>query len=366
MQFQNDTSIELRPLRVELIGGSAAVSRGLLGWLLGRGPGVVRVAHRWSSAQHQSIAAGPESPLLPTEGPGELLFDLHRRRRLGLEGARRWAQLGLFLALAGFLLLNAPEKSLALLGGEAVAGQTHTVQEGDSLGRVAARWNITVQELRAANQLPNNVIWVGQELLLPLEPIAVPQWRRTLRARLESELTPVVMEQVAQVATVCAWLATAAFAAVPLALIRRRYARKTLWLYDLHPSEVTALAHFYTELESACASGLRTVEGAIVRLEERGVKGLHTTATPVTLTVGSKRFVLLPDRVLLHDGDVVRNIFWDEFVLDFPSPDVMTGQGIGVASSTLRLRTRLFDAVLAHPDPQVLERLERALHLIRD
>ena len=366
VQFQNATSVELRPLRVELIEGSPAVSRGLLGWILGRGPGVARIGHRWSGAQHRSIAAAPETPLLKRERPGELLFDYHHRRKLGLDGARRLAQVGLFLALSGLALVYGPREGLALLGGEPVAGVTYIVEEGDSLGRIAATWNVTVAELRKANALPDEVIWVGQELALPLEPVPVPEWRSSLRAAVEARLTPVQQQRVAQAAWVCAWLAAVCFAGVPIALLRRRYARHTLWLYDLHPNEASAMTQLYAALQTACESGLRTLEGTPVRFEERGIDGLLTTASTGTLTVGTHACVLLPDRVLVHERDVMRTIYWDEFVLQFPTPDVMTGQGIGMASTTLMLRTRLFSTVLTHPDPRVLEHLERVLHLIRD
>ncbi|MTI81718.1 MAG: LysM peptidoglycan-binding domain-containing protein [Firmicutes bacterium] len=44
---------------------------------------------------------------------------------------------------------------------------SYTVQPGDSLFFIARDYGITVDELKAANNLSNNEIWVGQELVIP-------------------------------------------------------------------------------------------------------------------------------------------------------------------------------------------------------
>ena len=50
----------------------------------------------------------------------------------------------------------------------AVRQATHTVQPGETLTRIAARYNISVRDLLAANNLPNpDLLDVGQALLLP-------------------------------------------------------------------------------------------------------------------------------------------------------------------------------------------------------
>ena len=44
---------------------------------------------------------------------------------------------------------------------------TYVVQRGDTLYSIAAKYNVTVSDLKNANQLTSNVITVGQELIIP-------------------------------------------------------------------------------------------------------------------------------------------------------------------------------------------------------
>ena len=48
-----------------------------------------------------------------------------------------------------------------------VNGSIYTVKKGDSLSTIASRQGVTVNELKAANNLPNDVIRIGQELVVP-------------------------------------------------------------------------------------------------------------------------------------------------------------------------------------------------------
>ena len=45
--------------------------------------------------------------------------------------------------------------------------QTYTVQSGDSLSTIAQRYNVTVDDLKRANNLTNDTIQVGQKLVIP-------------------------------------------------------------------------------------------------------------------------------------------------------------------------------------------------------
>ncbi len=54
-------------------------------------------------------------------------------------------------------------------------GQTHTVQTGDTLFSLARRYGTTVEDLRTLNHLSGDLIYVGQVLLIPTNPAAVPQ-----------------------------------------------------------------------------------------------------------------------------------------------------------------------------------------------
>ena len=46
---------------------------------------------------------------------------------------------------------------------------TYVVQRGDTLYSIAAKYNVTVSDLKNTNQLTSNVITVGQELIIPTE-----------------------------------------------------------------------------------------------------------------------------------------------------------------------------------------------------
>ncbi len=48
-----------------------------------------------------------------------------------------------------------------------VSGQTYTVQRGDALARIARKFNVSVNDIKAANNLSSDVIRVGQELVIP-------------------------------------------------------------------------------------------------------------------------------------------------------------------------------------------------------
>lgn len=45
--------------------------------------------------------------------------------------------------------------------------RSHTVVKGDTLGRIARTYNVTVADLKKANQLSNDMIRVGQTLVIP-------------------------------------------------------------------------------------------------------------------------------------------------------------------------------------------------------
>jgi len=52
--------------------------------------------------------------------------------------------------------------------------QTYTVQRGDSLTRIAAKFKIMVKALKAANNLKSDTLQIGQTLIIPGSPVAAP------------------------------------------------------------------------------------------------------------------------------------------------------------------------------------------------
>lgn len=52
---------------------------------------------------------------------------------------------------------------------EAAKAKYYTVQRGDALSTIAARWNTTPDTLRAWNSIPGNKIRIGQRLLVKPE-----------------------------------------------------------------------------------------------------------------------------------------------------------------------------------------------------
>jgi LysM repeat protein len=66
---------------------------------------------------------------------------------------------GLIIVLLGFLLWAPPARADV---------QTHVVQPGETLFRIALNHGITVEALRAANGIVGNTIYAGQVLIIPI------------------------------------------------------------------------------------------------------------------------------------------------------------------------------------------------------
>jgi membrane-bound lytic murein transglycosylase D len=72
-------------------------------------------------------------------------------------------------------LLVPADKKDALIEGlsklsdeERVQWARHQVKRGDTMSRIATHYNVTVEAIRTANSLPNNLLNVGQNLLIPV------------------------------------------------------------------------------------------------------------------------------------------------------------------------------------------------------
>ncbi|NOT03773.1 MAG: LysM peptidoglycan-binding domain-containing protein [Anaerolineales bacterium] len=60
-------------------------------------------------------------------------------------------------------------------GGGAFEVQHYTVQEGDTLTKIASQFGVTVDELMQANSFSNSTIYVGQNIVIPIGSLTVGQ-----------------------------------------------------------------------------------------------------------------------------------------------------------------------------------------------
>jgi len=80
---------------------------------------------------------------------------------------RAWIVLLLALVLTGVLLPAAASAAPATASAQQSGGFWYTVQRGDNLSRIAARYGSTVQAIKNANGLYSSVIQPGQVLFIP-------------------------------------------------------------------------------------------------------------------------------------------------------------------------------------------------------
>jgi LysM repeat protein len=129
----------------------------------------------WVPGAAQS--SGPSQPLADarshTVAAGETLYGLAGRYGVTVEGliaanglsARGHIQVGQRLLIPAGSLADAPEAQVTTLATSAYTA--YTVQPGDTLSRLAARFDTTASALRSANGLSSDLIVVGQRLRVP-------------------------------------------------------------------------------------------------------------------------------------------------------------------------------------------------------
>ncbi|MBM6549720.1 N-acetylmuramoyl-L-alanine amidase [Marinomonas ostreistagni] len=66
-----------------------------------------------------------------------------------------------------FFTANPPDGTFIAWQQNQRGGSTYTVSKGDTLSDIARRNNVTLDALRSANTLKNDVIWIGQKLSIP-------------------------------------------------------------------------------------------------------------------------------------------------------------------------------------------------------
>ena len=64
--------------------------------------------------------------------------------------------------------IHTPAKTALLTGMPTLTPVIHKVQPGDTLAKIANRYDVTVKALKAANDLDSDLILVGQELIVPI------------------------------------------------------------------------------------------------------------------------------------------------------------------------------------------------------
>ena len=75
---------------------------------------------------------------------------------------KRWSLVFVVIALLGLLI-----PPTAIAAPLAQTQTTHVVQPGENLFRISLRYGVTVNALKAANGLANDIVYVGQQLVIP-------------------------------------------------------------------------------------------------------------------------------------------------------------------------------------------------------
>lgn len=70
------------------------------------------------------------------------------------------------------LMIPSPSAPVSTVSADAAGSQTYKVQPGDSLSRIASRFQVTVAELKQANGLNSDLIKVNDELYIPTSTVS--------------------------------------------------------------------------------------------------------------------------------------------------------------------------------------------------
>ena len=102
--------------------------------------------------------------------PGDTLSQIAAVNGITVESIKSYNQITSDLIIAGQVLrlpLIGPFGTYANLDQTSAPSRIHKVKRGDSLNRIASLYDVSVDQLRKANQLSSNLIRIGQTLHLP-------------------------------------------------------------------------------------------------------------------------------------------------------------------------------------------------------
>jgi LysM repeat protein len=103
---------------------------------------------------------------LHTVQKGETLFTIAKKYNVQVEGIRELNKLHDNIIHPEMQLIINPNQPPIRENEEAVVPGYHQVKQGETLYSIAHRYNITVLELKALNDLPNDTVRIGDELVV--------------------------------------------------------------------------------------------------------------------------------------------------------------------------------------------------------
>jgi len=115
-----------------------------------------------------------QSAKLHTVKRGDTLGAIAQRYKVKLSDLRSWNRMSSNRIKVGQRVSVAPARvtKLAKRKNSSKGGQVHKVRRGETLGRIANRYGVSVKQLRAWNKVRGNTILVGQRLTVAAAPPA--------------------------------------------------------------------------------------------------------------------------------------------------------------------------------------------------
>ncbi|MEN2767410.1 C40 family peptidase [Ornithinibacillus xuwenensis] len=98
---------------------------------------------------------------------GDSLWSIAQRYGVHVDAIRSSNNLDSDNLRIGQKLIISKEESSTVSPSQTVVNSSHTVTSGDTLYSIAKRYNVTVEQLKSANQLTSNTISLGQVLKIP-------------------------------------------------------------------------------------------------------------------------------------------------------------------------------------------------------